>query len=627
MEELLSYLNQAVKENPEMPMGIDFMINELRRKIRSGLLSLHKAGAHIEYIVRQVGTDWPVVYPGYLLEYSGDRYEYLILALIAEAVAQAKGLPLGQRVLLAAMTSSGFQAVGETGLAEAALARAEDMFKAIPEDDPYRDIYNLGIMDVQMKIYGVLNQHAEVDQLLEQQLEQIKSLVLYHEDGLRERLILQEIASSRALAHYEGKRFKEALEAYPQCVSTLQRMMEEVNSQQDQDSKNCLRSIQHTLSGDLANWAAVLMDLAKYVEIFDIMTSDLPEEQRIQMVQEAGLNPLEVLRYLDEAMPALGRLFPDHISPYVLFNRARQLLEQALQLAEAAEGWEFAGVQAHRLVSLLVELDRPIDAEHMAEVAIRYSARVGDHTRIWTAEAFLASRALTRGDGPGALAHLRMCARERIREDIGLGHHAQTSYAILSLANAAFEATKVGGDPTEAVMIAESLKAATTAASLTHGMPIQPMGQTSEVSAQLLQELLQKREALRLSTIWKPEDRSLAEELRVLQLKIDEERKALSLRDPRFARWVDATDIDISDSKSLLRRLQQLGSKTTLVGMLPVGNKVWTYMVWSEGCIISQQPLPSLSEERVAVVPSLAFSKWWDKSYLTQLAATLLRSP
>lgn len=622
IKELLSYLNQATGADAEIPMELTFMIHELSRKVRSGLLPLHQAVSHIEHTVPRRGIDWPVLPPGYLRQYDDDLHEYLIQALIAEAVAQAQSLPHEERLLLAGMTSSGFQALGETSLAEAALARAEDLFKAIPADNPNRDYCHLVIMDTRKAIYGDLNQLPEIEQELEQMLEQMESLGLHSEDDLLSRLVLQYTISSQALSHYDRKRFAEALEAFPQCVANLQEMIKEANSRQD--ARRFLGEIQHTLSGDLANWAAVLMDLSKYVQVWNIMESNIPEEQALQLLQEIRVDPHDAIQYLNDALPILDQMFPNGISSRSLLDRARQLLEQALELAEAVEGWGFAGIQAHRLSGLLYELNLPLESEEMARLAIRYSARVGDHTRISLAEAFLASRALERGDGSAALAHLRVCAREEIRKEIGLGHHAQPGYAVFPLANAAFQATTVGGDSIEAVMIAESLKSATTAASLTHGMPIQPAEKVVEVSAHHLRELMQQRESLRSRTMWNPEDGTLIEELKELQIKIDDERKALSLRDHRFARWVDATDIDVSNKESLIRRLNQLGSKATFMGVFPIGNKVWTYMVWSDGCIISQQLLPDRRQERFAAESSSPFSKWWDENYLTQLAIAIL---
>src|SRR5262249_54664656 len=135
------------------------------------------------------------------------------------------------------------------------------------------------------------------------------------------------------------------------------------------------------------------------------------------------------------------------------------------------------------------DLGYETEAENIAKKAISYSAHVGDHRRIWSAECFLADCALKRGDGVKALKHIGESAREWIQEKVGLGYRAGHGGEMLSMADGALNSVALGADAISAVMIVESLKAATTASSLIKGMPIQPLKQKGQASNNRLKGL------------------------------------------------------------------------------------------------------------------------------------------
>src|SRR5207248_98487 len=158
------------------------------------------------------------------------------------------------------------------------------------------------------------------------------------------------------------------------------------------------------------------------------------------------------------------------------------------------------------------------------------------------------------GDGAEALSHLLASAREELRDQVGKGYYAQPKGIRLTLSDAALRSVALGGDARVAIMIAESLKAATTAARLMSGMPVQPGGQNINPSLNHLDELLARRESLRIEANQDPhDDVNFNEDLRQLESEIERERKAASLRDSRFTRWVDATSLDVSDPQAFLR--------------------------------------------------------------------------
>ncbi len=183
----------------------------------------------------------------------------------------------------------------------------------------------------------------------------------------------------------------------------------------------------------------------------------------------------------------------------------------------------------------------------------------------------------------------------------------------------ALRCVSAGADVPEAIIVAESVKAATTASALIKGTPIQPAGE----AAQQLVQLAQQRESIRLRSVWHPNDPKIASDLKRLDAQLAQERRDISLRDPRYGRWVDATDIDISNMRALLRRLQKLGANTTLMGVWPIGDTVWTYMLWEGGSTLSQQllppPLQASSRGDGSGTPVSSF----DQEFLKQISSAL----
>src|SRR5262249_24480290 len=151
-------------------------------------------------------------------------------------------------------------------------------------------------------------------------------------------------------------------------------MAQEVTVSTEQEVLVFLPQIQHTLSGDLANWAAVLTDLAKYLEIYNVVHSGQLPDEMMQLLMDCGMDTHQAVNsMIDATVPILECMFPEGYDHNTLIDRAVELLEQALQLSEAVEGWEFAGIQAHRLGGLLEERGRHAEAEEIMRKAILYA--------------------------------------------------------------------------------------------------------------------------------------------------------------------------------------------------------------------------------------------------------------
>lgn len=624
-DEVSEYIHRMTDPEPAIPFTMEVSTIELTRKLKSGLLPIYDVEDYIRKIVGAAARDWPVVFPDDQLASSRDPHNFLVLCLTAEAVAEARKLSHAARALLAARTSSGFFSLNEVALAEAALARAEDFLKNTPAKDPGHAAAALSVAGIRSLLFSYLGRHAEAAQAREQ----ISQSPLIGGQSLEMRLTRLQLESQAALSLKRQGKLAEALKIYPRCVTALESMEEEVASSEG-DYGHVLEQIWHRLSGDLANWGAILITLGERLEaavkINELITDGAEPDEVARAMKSAHLEP-DDLPATSEAIAVLEEMFAPGINHKTLFELGRLLLDKALNLSEAGEEWEFAGIQAHRLASLVHFYFGESEAaqEHMRK-AIDYASRVGAHSQVSTGHFFFAELARQRGDGTEALNHLLASAREEIRYQVGSGYYAQPKGMRLTLSDAALRAVALGGDARFAIMVAESLKVPTTAATMLSGFPVGQGAPVEHPEQVLLDDLLARREALRIEASRGPRvEADVSEERRRIELEIEEKRKALSLRDSRFTRWVDATNLDVSDPKSLLRRLGRLGPRTTLVGILPVGRTVWTYAVWDDGCILSEQPLPPLDRHPPPdyVSPSEP-RETWEQEYLEQLAAALL---
>jgi hypothetical protein len=608
IEELQHHLSRV---DDDIPLAMSTMVDDIGRKLRSGILPFYEAQSHVLECVPHIGRDWPLASPTFD---PGDLHRNLVLSLIQEAVAEAKGSPMGLRAVFAAATCSAFLALGEHGMAQSCLARAEDIYAKAATDDPLYEGFGWVLANTRMELNLQLGRHREA----EAERRSVVSSQLLTGETLVVRLTRQQLASSEALAAFDRLAFGQALELYPRCIANLERLEREASESTDSKVRGQLSEVQHTLSGDLANFAVVLIELSKYWKIYDILLSGLPTGEVETLLTKRGIDPRCAATCLEEATPELERMFPTLLSREALMNEALCLLGRALTLSELTEGWEFAGVQSHRLMLLLEELGRLPEAEIAAGKAITFGARAGDHRRIWTAHCFLAECAMGRRAGGTALEHLAESARDLMREAVGLGYDAKIGGEGLSIAAACLQSVQLGADPVTAVLIAESLKAVTTASSIAYGTPMQPLNEGQRNTEQL-GHFLQLRESLRLKAVWAPDDKAVLDTLKTVQVHINEQRKSIGLRDPRYARWVDATYLELSERQGVLRRLQLLGPETTLLGLLPVQETIWAYMFWHEGCLISRKPLPLV--DPAAMLRQLTV----DETVLADLSRSILQ--
>ena len=540
--EVAGYLGQVTGE-AAVPFAMDAMAAEFSRKVASGLVPLSVAIDDALAVSAQVGRDWPLSPPGPRQEWQGPPLEHLILSLIAEGVAQAQARPHEVRAVLASFTAWSLIAMGEDALAEAALVRAED---SLPEAAPgdLADLAQVGVAEVRahlLEIHGRYEEGAAIRAAISERHE-------LQRGNLTARLAAIGTAGNQGLHLFHGGQHAAALRVFEQCIADREAILDELASAAGgQPADDAVTDgVRHGLSGDLANMAAVLTEVA-------------------------------------EADPGAGQLKAE----------AESLLRRALDLSTATEGWEFAGIQAHRLAGLCSDKGELDEAAEFAALAVEYASRAGDHDRVWSALAFLINRELERGDGPRALGYLETGARHRIRREVGRGHHTELLTGADSFAAAAFQAVAVGGDPLSAVMIVESMRAASTAASLVAGTPYQ-LGSTAVPEP--LEQALANRERLRLHLTLHPDDSQARTRLREAEDDLDQVRTSLAVRDRRFGRWVDASDVDLAAPESMIRRLAEIGqagAQALWFGALLVSGLVWTWTVGADGAAdVASRPFP-----------------------------------
>jgi hypothetical protein len=598
---LVGYLDRVASPKGA-PLALDVLITDCAGKVSSGLLSYTEAVEFIDRCVAIAGRDWPIAPPVAGRGTGNNQVRDVIQALIAEACATARGdTSLVVRVMLAGTTAQCFAVVNELGLAEMALARGNDLLRQIPPDDSARTTTELGLRSIEAEFYARTGQLANAERAERQTAEPgfMSGNTILH------RLVREQLASNRVLTAYQAGRYAEALREYPERLTVVESLSRDAAAAEREEDRRWIVSTRELLSGDLANWSAVLFDLAKRLE----------ERERIgrPLGVPHGVQDDVDDRARDEAIAWLQRETPELLTAARLRAQVGALLERALPLAVEIEAWEFAGVQAHRLALLRLGEGRADDADALMARVLEYSGRVGDHVRTRDAHIYFGDRALSRQDGPGALNLFQRAAREQMRLLVGLGRHAREDVWTEFLAGKVLEVVRAGGDPLAAVMVAESLKAVRLTVALSRGLTGVPSG---DAVSQQLGELRARGEKLRLRALFAPAERErVAAELAAVESALEEEGHAIHVRDPRYSRWCDAIGLDLSDGAALVRRLRRFGPRTTFLGTIFTPDVVWVYAVWDGQTVVERRPYPSSSG---------APRSHTDPAFLASVAETLL---
>jgi hypothetical protein len=588
----LHELIESGAEGDDIPRAMSVTIDDIAGKLRSGMLPFHQAEEQIATLAEAMAGQWPLVAVPPPSAVGGRALEGLVQALIAETIAATEAKPEMARVFLATSTMTYYIELNESAAAERALARAEDLLAKVPAEDPRRIQVETSVRGHRADLLDAIGRHAEADEIRRS----LDTGEFVDEHSYSGRVIASQQRERIALSHFEQGRLANALSEYPECIAQLRALLDEAETGGTPEAARFVDSVRHNLSGALANFGAVLQSCAEYVAAATRVHAGASNEE---IWQNYGFDAASALQMVRELRPALRRSFPDGFATERLRQEASVLLREALEHAQVMGAWGFAGIQVHRLAALAKEAGNDSEAARLAAQAIQYAERSGDHARAWTARAFLASLKLEEGDGEAALEHLEGSVLEWMRERIGRGHHLQADPAAMSLGHGIASTVESGADSTRAVIALENLKAATTAAALATGFPIRPSGDRASDLARQVDEAAAAREKVRLDLIWSQDDEELLEALSQANARLSQLRASLSLRDPRFSEWVDATDVQLSGAEAFHKRLARLGAGTRFLGAFAEPESLWTYMIGPNETLLSRHPLPDPEDLQV----------------------------
>ncbi len=579
----LRALLAARSDDAAIPRDMTFAIEGIVQKLRNGTLPVHQAEDQIAEGYGQFAGQWPVAAPpspgG-----SGDYLEEgLVQALLAETLARAGDRPKLGQATLAALTAQYYFALNEPAAAERALSRAVDMLAAVPPAEQGRTAVEAFLKQVNAELLDILGRHEEADRLRQE----YHAHIGHDLSTLEGRAGAAQRRERAALSEFEQGRLGAALGAYPECVKELRTLVAEAEAAEVPDAAVLTDSIRHNLCAAIANFGSVLQDAALVVDAATRYYGGGTPEEIWRDLQTDALSAVQNLRGL---RPRLRQLFPQGFSVEQIRARAGSLLQEALDLAEALPAWAFAAVQADRLSALAELAGDDEEAVALAQRVIDYALRAGDHARAGTRMLYLAHRHLDLGEGGTALDLLESSGLEWMRERIGRGHHLGADPMVSVLGKGLLRAVDQGADVSRAVLTIESLKAATTASSLAIGFPMRPSTGVESTLAAEVDAAARNCEELRLELIWSPEDPDRLKALTTAHEELMELRRRLSLRDSRFAEWVDATDVRVSDTEAVMKRLRLLGPGTRLLGVFAAVDSITTYMLGPDGPRLSSCP-------------------------------------
>lgn len=615
----------ADEANEKIPRAMAAHVADIAGKIRSGMLPLYDAEQQIFETVPHFGADWPLIAAPIAGADGGDTIEGLVQAMIAEAVAQAKGARGTVRALLALGTAVKYFECNERAAAERGFARALDILARTPRTEPSWDSVARAIRVHRADLLASLGRHEEAEKIRAEADQEETG------DAYRDRVMRAQRNCEVVLSLSETGRIGEALDRLPPCIAELESLLAEKDAQDTPEHRDWGAYVLQALSGAVANYAAMLADIADCIEVVTLVNCEtLPQE----MSRVPSIDPPAAVSLIDELRPRLRKLFPAGFNAKAVRLEAIGLLQEALEISTSMRSWNFAAIQANRLMMLFDRLRARDKANEYAGLSIEHANRARDRIRESSGHAFLARDALEQGQGATALACLKSSALMSIREEIARGHRANERPSTTYLGEAVMHAVELGADRVEAVALLENLKAATMAPSLLLGFPIgRDDGGGSELSAAVAQ-VHRERERARLKAMWRPDDATLRDEIKALDDRLSQLREQLSLRDRRFAAWADASTTDLASGRALSRDLAAVGGDCTrLLGMFVLGRKIWSYLIaggnaWTHEAVFEHRTLgDAWGRDGLASAAEILLAPFLDELRRMQPAERLLISP
>jgi CHAT domain-containing protein len=557
----------------EMPRSMTSTVEEIAGKLRTGQLSFADAESLLNRL-SPVMADWPLMAASEQ-DMVGYEWHHITESLIAERVASVQEKPFHVRALLAINTATAYMSLYEFSAAEQSLDRADAIIAAAgPDEEPDIARVRVAAAHHRADLMDHLGERAAAELL---RATNDQSAVLPVGGPYGELVRLDVYLRQGAEAAAGSGDIATALDILPGAVDELRRLS--AGEQPADRAGQQVRALYtHRLCGALGNLAATLRQLADHLDAVREMHRPGPPRARLPVA-----DPVASATLVDRLRPALWRWFPAGFSPDQVREAAIELLNEGISIAEEIGTWEFAAIQAHHLVLLLDKTGHDEAARDWARRTVEFSTRVGDHTRLAAAQAYLAEAALAAGKGEEALVHLAAAVLECVREAVGEGYRADGEFFEQPLADGVISAIAAGGRELTGILVLESMKAATMAATLVTGLPATPQADADLSLAVLAEEAHRAREQLRLDHIWAPGDEALLRELAAADARLAKLRLQQSLHSPDFIKWIGANDIYLTDERALARRLTHISPNSRYLGFFRIGPAVHAYLLGPAG--------------------------------------------
>lgn len=557
---LVSILDEMAKPPDPHPLPMRVLIEKTAERLRRREIGYEEAE---EFVIRasEDAANWPLVLADVITGF-GSEEDLLVTALIAERVARLQDAPLETRVITTLVTAIVYQMLNEFGAAERVVARAEDLLhESETEDQNLRDLVEHHKAEIRIES-GSPEDARPAPQL------DFTGLTELSEDQkvLADLAVLEPELREGADALRES-RLTDALRLLPGIIENLDKRLAGMPS--DHPAR---RAYEHRRCGALGNLGGTLRKAANV----------LADEH----TQSA-----------DALRTALSVLFPEGFTPDSVRKNAIDLLEEGTQTAAGLQEWGFAATQGLMLTEALEDAER--DATASAKMAAEWAAQAGDHAKEGLLRLRVGTYALVRKDLETALEALSSAAIASIRQAVVSGHRQRFPELGQVIAYSLLTAARAGADAEQTALILESLKAATTAKTLSVGFPVGP----APVN------LLSQRERLRLKLLRGPGDSRILESLAAIEEELGQAWADARLRDPRFLRWVDSATLALSAPETLRRRLGALGTNTRYFGFFQSGGETAAYLLGGDKPSLVVRPTRGLHGIDLATWLVKPFSK------------------
>jgi CHAT domain-containing protein len=586
-----------------IPTDMKSLWYEAARNMRSGLWPIDQARKiiheSVSQSVREEGRSWPLLLNQSIVDM--EIFQRLAICWIRENVAEITSQAMSIGVGLKLDTCSALIKANLLGLAETTLHHVEKSIGELAVTDSRRELLLQLAKLCRIELLDAMGEHREASEV---EVEMLSSSATSGKT-LEDRILRLKTRSAIALKQKHEKKLLESLRELKICVGEWNSLADLVKDPESPSELAFRISILRGASGDLANLANVLDVYRQYVKALRILDQlnkrEKPAEEDIlwikQMPEVVAQTP-EMLS--DEAFDELEAMFPEGISEKRLWNGSLSFLERALQLSTETGQWDFAAIQANNMGLLLFEGKEFDQAESYMQRAVDYAERTGDYTRMLNGYGLLARLATKRGDGEQAIRLVTKGVHTYSRNLVSRGHRARVNTAVQALlSRLSLEAVSNGGPPDQAVLLVENLKELTFVNSMYVDRPDQPGGEDASGASESLEGLRHQLEEVRLSDIYNPDDEQQAgKKDREIERRLHDAATTESMEDPRFSKWVDASDITLTSVDGLRRRLQLLGPATMFLGVFVDQTfynqpELWTYTLWSEGCNIARREIPA----------------------------------